>query len=58
MSLLHMAKRPSSDIFFRKGEVGAWREELTEKQAKRVIDNHRIVMQRFGYLGTNDEVVF
>ncbi len=51
-------KSPSSDLFFRKGEVGSWREELSEAQAKRIIDNHRIVMQRFGYLGTNDEIVF
>ena len=51
-------KSPSSEMFFRKGKIGSWREEFTEKQAKRVIDNHRIVMQRFGYLGTNDEVVF
>jgi len=51
-------KSPSSDMFFRKGEVGAWREELSEAQARRIIDHHRIVMQRFGYLDTNDEVVF
>jgi hypothetical protein len=51
-------KSTSSDMFFRKGEVGSWREELTEKQAKRIIDHHRTVMQRFGYIGTNDEVVF
>ena len=51
-------KSSSSDMFFRKGEVGAWREELTEKQAECVINNHRIVMQRFGYLDTDDEVIF
>lgn len=51
-------KSPASKMFFRKGEVGSWREELSESQAKRIIDDHRIVMQRFGYLGTNDEIVF
>jgi hypothetical protein len=51
-------KSPSSEMFFRKGEVGSWREELNEPQSKRIIDHHRTVMQRFGYLGTNDEIIF
>jgi aryl sulfotransferase len=51
-------KSPNSQLFFRKGEIGAWREELTEKQAKKVIDDHRAIMRRFGYLGPNDEIVF
>ena len=33
-------------------------EELNESQSKRIIDHHRTVMQRFGYLSTNDEIVF
>ena len=49
-------KSSASEMFFRKGEVGAWREELSEAQAKRIIDNHRIVIQRFGYLNTNDNI--
>jgi aryl sulfotransferase len=51
-------KSPSSDLFFRKGEVGSWRGELTEKQARQIVNDHREVMRRFGYLGTNDEAVF
>ncbi len=51
-------KSPSSDMFFRKGEVGSWREKLTEKQAGQIIHDHREVMRRFGYLGPNDEVIF
>lgn len=51
-------KSPASKMFFRKGEVGSWREELTEKQAERVINDHKSAMRRFGYLNTNDEVVF
>jgi hypothetical protein len=51
-------KGPSSDMFFRKGEVGSWREELTEKQAGQIIHDHREVMRRFGYLGPNDEAIF
>ncbi len=36
--------------FFRKGQVGAWREELTPAQVSRIIRDHRDVMYRFGYL--------
>ncbi|MBF0410875.1 MAG: sulfotransferase domain-containing protein [Candidatus Riflebacteria bacterium] len=36
--------------FFRKGKVGSWREELTKEQVERIINDHREVMQRFGYL--------
>jgi aryl sulfotransferase len=51
-------KSLSSKWFFRKGKVGAWREELTEKQAVQIVHDHRGVMHRFGYLGTNDEIAF
>jgi hypothetical protein len=44
--------------FFRKGTIGAWREVLTRDQVKRLIDDHRDVMKRFGYLNDNDEPVF
>jgi hypothetical protein len=47
-------KSPRSEMFFRKGEVGSWREELTEKQ---VIEAHRDVMHRFGYLESDNEIV-
>ena len=50
-------KSPSSDMFFRKGEVGSWREELTQKQVKHVIQDHKEVMRRFNYLDTNDDIV-
>ena len=51
-------KSPSSEMFFRKGEVGSWRDELTKKQVGQVIEDHKEVMHRFGYLGPNDEVLF
>jgi hypothetical protein len=44
--------------FFRKGKVGSWREVLTEAQVRRMIEDHREVMQRFGYLTEADEPVF
>ena len=36
--------------FFRKGVVGSWREELTREQEERLINNHREMMMRYGYL--------
>jgi len=51
-------KSPSAQLFFRKGEVGAWREELTKKQAGQVIHDHAEVMRQFGYLGPNDEIIY
>ncbi len=35
--------------FFRKGKVGGWKEELSEKQVERIIDMHGDVMERFNY---------
>jgi hypothetical protein len=45
-------------VFFRKGKVGAWREELTASQSARIIEDHRDVMFRFGYLNEAGEPVF
>lgn len=38
--------------FFRRGEVGAWRDELTPAQAERIVEAHAPVMRRLGYLAT------
>lgn len=43
--------------FFRKGECGSWREELNEAQVQQVVSDHREVMQRFGYLDKNGNIV-
>jgi aryl sulfotransferase len=51
-------KSPSSSPFFRKGRIGSWREELTEMQAQRIVDHHREVMRRFGYLDDKGEIVY
>lgn len=40
--------------FFRRGEVGAWREELSAPFADRLVREHHETMGRFGYL--EDEV--
>lgn len=43
-------KMPRAKSFFRKGEIGSWREVLTPEQVARVIADHTDVMRRFGYL--------
>jgi aryl sulfotransferase len=44
--------------FFRKGEAGAWREELNASQVEKIIAAHGDVMKRFGYLDEKGEPVF
>ncbi len=43
-------KSQNSVNFFRKGIVGDWQKNMTEEQVQRVIDDHRDVMLRLGYL--------
>ena len=50
-------KQPTAVSFFRKGKSGSWREQLTEAQVKRIIENHREAMRRFGYLSAEDEIL-
>lgn len=50
-------KCAASKRFFRKGEIGSWREELSEAQVKQIVNDHREVMQRFGYLNEQGELV-
>ncbi len=42
------APRPGA-IFFRRGEVGGWRHELTREQVARIESRHGRIMQRLGY---------
>jgi len=44
--------------FFRKGEPGSWREQLTPEQAQQIIKDHSIVMKQFGYLTEAGEIVY
>lgn len=43
-------KAPGSDLFFRNGRAGQWRDRLTPAQAGRIISDHGDTMRRFGYL--------
>ncbi len=51
-------KLPGSDSFFRKGQVGSWREELTPELAQKLIIDHAAVMKRFGYLDEHGELIY
>lgn len=51
-------KQPQAQAFFRRGEIGSWRGVLSPAQAQRVIDDHREVMARMGYLSPAGEPVF
>ena len=44
--------------FFRKGEVGSWREQLTTEQVRQIIHAHGTVMKKFGYLTEDGETVY
>lgn len=44
--------------FFRKGEIGSWREKLTPEQAAKIVADHGEVMRRFGYLDAEGKPVF
>lgn len=44
-------ERPAkAESFFRKGEAGQWRRELTADQVGRIVGDHREQMDRFGYV--------
>lgn len=51
-------RTPRAKSFFRKGEIGSWRESLTPEQAAKVISDHSEMMRRFGYLDDKNEPVF
>ena len=36
--------------FFRAGKTGGWRDELTDAQARKIVEAHRPQMTRFGYV--------
>jgi len=50
-------KMPLSPSFFRRGKVGDWRNHLNDEQVARIIDDHREMMQRFGYLSDDGQLL-
>lgn len=51
-------KSPSAQAFFRRGKVGAYREDLSDELIAQIIADHAPVMRRFGYLDETDRPVF
>ena len=51
-------KQPTAKSFFRQGKSGSWRKVLSKSQIRQIINDHRAVMRRFGYLNDMDEVLF
>lgn len=51
-------KMIKSKAFFRKGQVGDWRNHLNEQEAQQIVNYHKDIMLKFGYLNDNDELVF
>lgn len=47
----------AAGLFFRRGQAGAWREELRPELAERLIETHWETMRRFGYLDENNRPV-
>jgi Sulfotransferase domain len=51
------APRPhAGGNFFRRGEAGAWRDELTAEQVARIEDAHAPMMRRLGYALTSEHL--
>jgi aryl sulfotransferase len=53
-----VGKPPLTKAFFRKGRVGSWHDELMPAQRDRILDRHRLVMSRFGYLTVEGRIVY
>lgn len=51
-------KMIKSKSFFRKGKVGDWQNHLDEKMINEMIENHKTIMMKFGYLDENNKPVF
>ena len=51
-----LEKSAVSNRFFRKGESGSWREELSRDQVARIVRDHGDVMRRFGYLNEHEVI--
>jgi hypothetical protein len=43
-------KPEKAERFFREGKSGQWQEGLTRRQVRRIVSDHHVQMERFGYL--------
>lgn len=52
-------EKPSkAESFFRKGQIGSYREEMSQEQIDTIIGYHRETMIRYGYLDENNQLVY
>ncbi len=52
-------EKPSrAKLFFRKGQIGSWREHLSNEQVQQIINDHNEVMTQFGYLTLDGKLVY
>jgi aryl sulfotransferase len=51
-------KPPGAELFFRRGQIGSWRDVLSEAQVTRLVQDHAAVMRRFGYLDERGEPIY
>lgn len=49
------AERATGRAFFREGRSGGWREKLASRQVAAIVERHRDMMRRFGYLDFRDQ---
>jgi len=45
-------------LFFREGNIGGWRNHLSEEQVNLIIKEHQKIMKRFGYLDNKGKIVY
>ncbi len=50
-------KPANASSFFRKGEAGSWRNELSDDLVKKICTDHREMMIRFGYLDEQGNIL-
>jgi hypothetical protein len=50
-------KSSKTKVFFHEGKCGSWRRHLSEGNVRDIVNCHRTVMKRLGYLGEDDRIL-